>query len=184
MMALNTWNRWSFLRPTVLVWSVFTTLIGICKAQQQSKAETATVLVIALAGGATIIFLCFVAFFATIWYFKRKKNIQTVVLPTTTTQYTQDHNLQTSTRSSFPQSQASDQRSLRYQLQSNVSPLSRVIYLASTPTSNVSNEVLQTVPQASEPVSLPEATLHQGEAPPAYAEAVRMKTVCMIDLPQ
>ena len=35
----------------------------------------------------------------------------------------------------------------------------------------------QTVPQASEPVSLPEATLHQGDAPPAYAEAIGMKTV-------
>ena len=29
----------------------------------------------------------------------------------------------------------------------------------------------------SEPVSLPEATLHQGDVPPAYEEAVGMKTV-------
>jgi hypothetical protein len=29
----------------------------------------------------------------------------------------------------------------------------------------------------SEPVSLPEATLHQGDAPPGYAEAIGMKTV-------
>ena len=36
---------------------------------------------------------------------------------------------------------------------------------------------LQTVPQFSEPVSLPEATLHQGDAPPTYNEAVTMKTV-------
>ena len=35
----------------------------------------------------------------------------------------------------------------------------------------------QTVPQAPEPVSLPEATLHQGDAPPGYEEAIRMKTV-------
>ena len=28
-----------------------------------------------------------------------------------------------------------------------------------------------------EPVSLPKATLHQGEAPPTYEEAIRMKTV-------
>ena len=35
----------------------------------------------------------------------------------------------------------------------------------------------QTVPQASEPVSLPEATLHQGDAPPGYAEAIGLKTV-------
>ena len=39
----------------------------------------------------------------------------------------------------------------------------------------------QTVPQASEPVSLSEATLHQGDAPPAYAEAVKMKTVIVMD---
>ena len=39
----------------------------------------------------------------------------------------------------------------------------------------------QTVPQSSEPVSLPEATLHQGDAPPAYAEAVKLKTVIVID---
>ena len=31
--------------------------------------------------------------------------------------------------------------------------------------------------QTSEPVSLSEATLHQGDAPPAYEEAIGMKTV-------
>ena len=31
-------------------------------------------------------------------------------------------------------------------------------------------------------VSLPEAMLHQGESPPAYAEAIRMKTVIIEDL--
>ena len=35
----------------------------------------------------------------------------------------------------------------------------------------------QTIPQASEPVSLPEAKLYQGDAPPTYNEAVTMKTV-------
>ena len=30
----------------------------------------------------------------------------------------------------------------------------------------------QTIPQASEPVSLPEAMLHQGDALPGYAEAI------------
>ena len=38
---------------------------------------------------------------------------------------------------------------------------------------------LQDYPQSqtSEPVSLPEATLHQGDAPPGYEEAVGMKTI-------
>ena len=31
-------------------------------------------------------------------------------------------------------------------------------------------------------ISLPEATLHRGDAPPAYAEAIRMKTVVIEDL--
>ena len=45
-----------------------------------------------------------------------------------------------------------------------------------------SNRTSQTATQAtSEPVSLPEATLHQGEAPPAYTEAVKMKTVVIVD---
>ena len=43
----------------------------------------------------------------------------------------------------------------------------------------------QTVPQAYEPVSLPEATLHQGEAPPAYEEAIKMpKTTDTVDQDQ
>ena len=35
----------------------------------------------------------------------------------------------------------------------------------------------QTYIPPTEPVSLPEATLHQGDAPPAYEEALGMKTV-------
>ena len=45
---------------------------------------------------------------------------------------------------------------------------------------------LQDYPQSqtSERDSLPEATLHQGDAPPVYEEAVRMKTVShAVDLP-
>ena len=45
---------------------------------------------------------------------------------------------------------------------------------------------LQDYPQSqtSEPVSLPKATLHQGDAPPTYEEAIRMKTVShAVDLP-
>ena len=38
-----------------------------------------------------------------------------------------------------------------------------------------------TVPQVYEPVSLPEATLHHGEAPPDYEEAIKMKPPDTID---
>ena len=36
---------------------------------------------------------------------------------------------------------------------------------------------MRNVQQPSEPVSLSEARLHQGDAPPAYEEAVGMKTI-------
>ena len=47
----------------------------------------------------------------------------------------------------------------------------------------VNPQTSQTVPQATpvEPVPLPEATLHQGDAPPAYTEAIKMKTVIIVD---
>ena len=41
----------------------------------------------------------------------------------------------------------------------------------------------QTVPQASEPVFLPKATLHHGDAPPAYEEAIKMKAVITMNEP-
>ena len=48
--------------------------------------------------------------------------------------------------------------------------------------SGTTTQSSQIVPQAtSEPDSLPEAALHQGDAPPAYEEAVGMKTVVVID---
>lgn len=53
---------------------------------------------------------------------------------------------------------------------------------APTGTRTTSNS--QTVPPGlatSETVSLPEAALHQGDAPPAYAEAIKMETVIAID---
>ena len=181
-MALNTWNRvdrWLFLRPATLVGITFTSLFGRCKAQQESTNGSTTTLILIIAAGVGLSCLLSMIIFA-IWYVKRKRKNTAMALPTTSTRYA--HNIQT--QLSFPQSQASDQSSLQYRLQSNVSPLSRVIYSASSPTSNVSNEASQTVPQASEPVSLPEATLHQGEAPPGYAEAVKMKTICAIYLPQ
>ena len=39
----------------------------------------------------------------------------------------------------------------------------------------------QTVPQVYEPISLPEATLHHGEAPPDYEEAIKMKPPDTLD---
>ena len=172
-MAQNTWDRRSFLRHTALLVLIITpALIGRCKAQQQS-GETATILIIALGGGAGTIFLCFVVFFAIVWYLNRQhKNNLRASIP----------HPRTRTLSSFPHSQASDQHSLQYQQQNNVSLPSRAIYSASLSASDAS--INERAPEEYEPLSLLEATLHQGEAPPAYQEALKMKTVCVIDLPQ
>ena len=79
----------------------------------------------------------------------------------------------------YPQSHA---------LQSYVPPSARVLY--SAPEVNEQNSGS---PRAnghdhddvsSEPVPLPEATLHQGDAPPGYEEAIRMTAENVIDEPQ
>ena len=62
-----------------------------------------------------------------------------------------------------------------YSRQGYVSPLTgAVLPLSVSPLAHQG-----AIPQAttSEPVPLPEATLHQGDAPPGYQEAIGMKTV-------
>lgn len=63
-------------------------------------------------------------------------------------------------------------------LQGYVPPTARVLY----PPQEEQNSS-QTDAAASEPVPLPEALLHQGDAPPGYEEAVRM-TAATNDLDQ
>ena len=60
-------------------------------------------------------------------------------------------------------------------------PLSTVTVPSGLPLAPPGPGATQSQTATSEPVSLPEATLHQGDAPPAYEEAVRMKTVDIAD---
>ena len=55
------------------------------------------------------------------------------------------------------------------------------IPLSTVPFAPPAETTSQTVLKASEPVPLPEATLHQGDAPPAYDKAIKMKIVTIVD---
>ena len=65
-------------------------------------------------------------------------------------------------------------------------PLPSASHPAATTTSSEANgttsmQQCHVILEAEQPISLPEATLHQGEDPPAYAEAIEMKTVHLDD---
>lgn len=64
------------------------------------------------------------------------------------------------------------------QLQGYVPPTARVLY----PPQEEQN--ISQADVAAEPVSLPDAILHQGDAPPGYEEAVRMTAPSNIDHPE
>ena len=173
MKTLNAWNRldlWSVINSAIPVCLIFISLFGRCKAQESSLAIPIAVFV----AGLSFLCCCFWILFVIICSaYQKSKNIPTVP-PTTTTV-----NLQG--QSNYPQSHASGPRGQQNRLQSYTSPSTRVLY--SLPTTAVGyTGASQTVPQSSEPVSLPEATLHQGDDPPGYEEAVRMKTVSIEDL--
>ena len=69
-------------------------------------------------------------------------------------------------------------------LQSYVPPSARVLYSAYDVNEQNSSPQANAEAVSSEPVSLPEAALHQGDAPPGYEEAIRMTTDNVIDEPQ
>ena len=65
------------------------------------------------------------------------------------------------------------------QLQGYVPPTARVLYSLQE-----EQNISQADAAASEPVPLPDAILHQGDAPPGYEEAVRMTAPSNVDLPE
>ena len=151
----------------LLIFILISALSGICKAQDGNT-------IVAIALPITVFFVT--GFFAfciltiTIISYCKAKKLSTPQIATTQHIF----NLQGQPINSPSQTNGSN--SQRYPLQNYSSSSSRVLHLS--PSTNVS----QTVPQASEPASLPEATLHQGDAPPGYEEAIGMETVIIKDL--
>ena len=80
-----------------------------------------------------------------------------------------------------PESQSAIARSYQiHPVQNYASPSPTA--LSHTPTDSVaSSGTSECLLPPTEPASLPDATLHKGEAPPAYAEAIKLATVIVID---
>ena len=144
---------------------------GRCTAQETSSSDTAFIIGVSLP--ITLFVLAVIAICVCFWgcYLRVSMLARQPQRP----RYV--HNYQRPHQAVHPQSQAT----------SNGQPNSTatVITPPSTnlnlPPTGSDSSTSQTVPQASESTSLLEATLHQGDAPPAYAEAIRMKTVVVID---
>ena len=145
---------------TVSLFLILAILIGKCEAQNSFNSSIITYVVIFV---AVAIFMCLL-FWCCVGCMIYMCNRQQ---PTRTIQYTYNHQPQRG-QGVYPQSQYPS-GSQPYPGQTYNHPQSG--YPAySTPTSQPTATELQ-------PVSLPEATLHQGDAPPGYEEAVRMRTV-------
>jgi hypothetical protein len=165
----------SFSPSPVILVSLLTLLIslaGKCEAQSTTFFVTFTPIIIV----AVILFcFCCCVCCACICHAKQRA--------TNSSKYPQSTEISYSTNApyegaEYPQS---------HTLQSYVPPSARVLYSAQ----EVRNEQNSSSPQAnthdevsSEPVALPEATLHQGDAPPGYEEAIRMTADNVIDEPQ
>lgn len=158
----------SVVSPTLLI-CILISLFERCEAQRGDVVFAIPIIVVAVV--MIIICCCFwISFTNSCYRHQKSKNVrfqQSTVA--------QDiFNIQR--QPNFAQSQVIDGDSQRYLLQSHSSASFTVIPPPLTTTTLFATTV-QTVPQASESVSSSEATLHQGEAPPDYEEAIRMKTV-------
>lgn len=145
---------------TVILFLILSILTGTCEAQNGNfvgDAITITVTLIVVAVVMCVVFcgcVCCVVYVCN----QRQHSARTI-------QYT--HNRQSqSHQGAYPQSQYPS-GSQSYPQQTYHYPQSGHPAYPPQPTATVE-------PQ---PVSLPEATLHQGDAPPAYEEAIRMRTV-------
>ena len=159
----------SVVSPTLLIF-ILISLFERCEAQGDDVVFAIPVIVVAV----VIIFLCcgfWITFIINCYRHQKKKNVRFQQSAVT------QHIFNIQRQPNYEQSlQVNDGSSQSYPFQNYSSALSTVIPPPLT-TTNVFTVSAQTVPQASEPVSLPEATLHQREAPPDYEEAIRMKTV-------
>ena len=160
------------MSPTGLVTLllVFISLVGNCEAQSN-------VSFVAFVPFTVVLFIAFVCLcFWICFIINRHKQRHITASRTTTTQYT--YNAQRPNQATYPQSHAGGGQP--YPLQSYVSS-SRVLY---PPPTGAGYNTSQTIVSVPEPISLPEATLHQGDAPPGYEEAIRMTTINIEDQPK
>lgn len=143
---------------------IIISLVGKCEAQ---SAFIVTLTPIVIVVSIIVCFCCCVCC-ACICHAKQRK--------TNSSKYPQSTEISYSTHAPY---QGADYR-VSHTLQGYVPPSARVLYSAQD--TNEQNP-LQTsvIVEASEPIPLPEATLHHGDAPPGYDEAIRMTADTDID---
>ena len=166
------------LSPVILVSSltILVSLVGKCEAQNTFFVTFTPIIIVA---GIILCFCCCVCC-ACICHAKQRV--------TNSSKYPQSTEISYSTNTpyegaEYPQTHA---------LQSYVPPSARVLYSAQGVTTTeqslsspqADHTAGDVVSRTAEPVSLPEATLHQGDAPPGYEEAIRMTTDNAQDEPQ
>ena len=149
----------SVISSNVLASFIFISLTGNCKAQESSHGVIIVPIIIVVVGLAFLCF-CFCTLVA-IAYYVRKKNKNNPEVSSI--------NPQGQIR--YSQSQVNGAGNQQYRPHSCSLPSSRIISLPPRTNRRIMS---QTVPQSSEPVSVPEAILHQWEAPPTYEEAIRV----------
>ena len=155
-------SRHFLLSPTGLATSlfIFVSLIGRCTAQSNFAISiTPVILIVSIIG----CFCCCICFACVCHAKQRRTNA-----------------------SKFPQAPHDEQTQYHAQptyshneLQGYLPPTTRVLY----PPQEEEN-TSQADTGTSEPVPLPDATLHQGDAPPGYEEAVRMTSANAADEPE
>ena len=154
--------------PIVLVslLAIFISLIGKCEAQ---NAFIVTITPIIIVAGIILCF-CFCVCCACICHAKQRV--------TNASKHSQSTEISYNTHAPY---EGADYPQ-RHSLQGYVPPSARVLYSAQDENEQNSSQANTSTVATSEPVPLPEATLHQGDAPPGYEEALRM--TIMVDEPQ
>lgn len=148
---------------TVILFLILAILTGTCEAQTSFNSSIFTIIFILVILVAVICIvscgcICCIAYAC--------NHRQQPSLSARTIQYTYNNHQSQIRRGAYPQSQYS----------SGSQPYPEQIYRSGHP-AYPTPAPQPTATVEPQPVSLPEATLHQGDAPPAYEEAVRMKTV-------
>ena len=136
---------------------IFISLIGRCQAQSNFVV---TIVPIILILSIIVCFCCCVCFACVCHAKQRRSNASK--LPSETTAETANHPEQAPYHS--------QPAYVHNQLQEYVPPSTRVLYPPQEEQDSSQNA--DTTPP--DPVPLPDATLHEGDAPPGYEEAVRM----------
>ena len=166
-------GSFSILSPTwvVCLLLIFMSLVWSCQAQGHSDDDDGGLSVPAVIFTVITGAMCFIFWMCFILICNSRNRCNTTPL-TSPIHFTYDAQPSSTTYPGRPQTHARDygQPHSKVTVESRFPALSTVLY--SPPTSRPGYNSSQ-----AESASIPEATLHQSDAPPAYEEAIRMTTV-------